>query len=132
MQSNTDVQQITSLLQTWAQAVATRNIEGILAHHSPDILMFDVPVVEVRGTEAYRQGWEQMFPWLGEHGKFELRDIEVTAGEDVAFASARVACSGKELQDKGEELDVRLTVGLKKVDGQWVVTHEHHSEVSAD
>jgi ketosteroid isomerase-like protein len=26
-----------------------------------------------------------------------------------------------------EPLDFRLTVGLKKIDGRWVIVHEHHS-----
>jgi hypothetical protein len=26
-----------------------------------------------------------------------------------------------------DELDFRLTMGLKKIAGEWVVVHEHHS-----
>jgi ketosteroid isomerase-like protein len=29
-------------------------------------------------------------------------------------------------------LDFRLTVGLRKIDGRWVITHEHHSVPAVD
>jgi ketosteroid isomerase-like protein len=25
------------------------------------------------------------------------------------------------------DLDFRLTIGLRKINGQWIVSHEHHS-----
>jgi ketosteroid isomerase-like protein len=127
-----DSVQIRELIEIWAQAVQERNLDTIVAHHDSNILMFDVPIVQLKGIKAYAESWQQMFPWLGDAGKFELSNLEVTAGGDVAFASAIVHCAGTELQQKGDELTVRLTVGLKKLDGQWMVTHEHHSVTSVD
>jgi ketosteroid isomerase-like protein len=68
-----------------------------------------------------------MFPWLGESGVFEPSRLEITVGDEVAFATAILTCARWELQARGNALTVRLTVGLKRVDGQWTVTHEHHS-----
>jgi ketosteroid isomerase-like protein len=45
----------------------------------------------------------------------------------VAFATALMRCAGTEANGDKLELDFRLTVGLKKIDGRWNVTHEHHS-----
>ena len=50
-------------------------------------------------------------------------DIRVTAGDGVAFASCMVHCDGT----SAGPLDFRLTTGLVKVNGEWTVTHEHHS-----
>ena len=50
----------------------------------------------------------------------------ITAGPDVAFVSARMHCEPTEAGKRGR-LDFRLTVGLRKDAGGWVVTHEHHS-----
>jgi ketosteroid isomerase-like protein len=45
----------------------------------------------------------------------------------MAFVSAATRCPGSETSGKDVELDFRLTIGLRKSDGQWVIVHEHHS-----
>ena len=39
----TDETMIRELVENWARAVRTKNLDGILANHSPEILMFDGP-----------------------------------------------------------------------------------------
>jgi ketosteroid isomerase-like protein len=50
-------------------------------------------------------------------------ELQVTTGSDVAFASCLIHCDGT----SAGPLDLRLTVGLRKIDGEWTITHEHHS-----
>jgi ketosteroid isomerase-like protein len=58
---------------------------------------------------------------------FEIVSLEVTAGEDVAYAHALLRCgTPDELEDKPENR-LRLTLGLRKESGRWIVAHEHHS-----
>lgn len=45
------------------------------------------------------------------------------AGDQVAFATSLVHCDGT----SAGALDFRLTTGLKKEQGSWVIVHEHHS-----
>ena len=126
-----DTAAIRELVENWAAAVRARNLDGILAHHSPDILMFDVPPPIVsRGIEEYRKTWDLFFSWSS--GVFEIREMNVTAGSDVAFVTALMRCAGTEKNGEKTELDFRLTIGLRKIDGQWVVMHEHHSIPAAD
>ena len=56
----------------------------------------------------------------------KAHDAEITAGKDVAFATATGRCAGVDLNGKREELQFRLTMGLGKIDGSGVI-HEHHS-----
>lgn len=53
--------------------------------------------------------------------------MDITAGNDVAFAVATMHCAGQGHNGEHEATDFRLTVGLRKIDGQWIITHEHHS-----
>lgn len=126
MSQSTDVAQITELVTAWAQAITDHDLAATVAHHSDDILMFDVPTTALHGISEYRKSWQPFFPYLGATGKFVLNDLAVTAGDTVAFATAIVQCVG----ERSDELTVRLTVGLRKVDGEWTVTHEHHSVAS--
>ena len=51
-----DEGQIRTLVDAWGKAVRVRDIEGALARHADDIMMFDVPMpVQAKGMEAYRR-----------------------------------------------------------------------------
>jgi len=121
---NRDEALVRALLEAWARAVREGDMEGVLAHHAGDIVMFDVPApLQVRGIDAYRKQWEVFFREQGK-GAFDLGELEIAAGSDVAFAYAILTCG---TTDPASQFQVRLTVGLRKVNGDWLVTHEHHS-----
>jgi len=125
----TDEEHITTLIQNWAAAVHSGDLPAVLADHSPDIVMFDVPPPEqgVRGLAEYRETWPPFFQWQASGAVFEPVSIEVTAGADVAFAIALLRCGTADEFERNPDVRLRLTVGLRKVDGRWQVTHEHHS-----
>ena len=124
----TDEARIRDLIEAWARAVRAKNIDGIMALHSPDILLFDVPPpIQSLGADAYRKSWEQFFSWFGDSGVFEISDLKITAGDDVAYCHGLIRCGGSETNGNKVELVVRLTVCYRKIDGQWMVMHEHHS-----
>lgn len=58
--------------------------------------------------------------------------MSVTAGTDVAFVVATLRCAEPGANGEHKRLDFRLTVGLRKVDDRWTVTHEHHSIPALD
>jgi len=117
---------IHDLIQRWAKAVRDKNIDGILANHSADILMFDVPPpIQSQGIDAYKKTWELFFDWSRNDPVFDIQEINISAGNQVAFVTALMRCAGKTANDS--QLDFRLTVGLRKIDDQWTVMHEHHS-----
>jgi uncharacterized protein (TIGR02246 family) len=123
-----DEQAIRSLIERWANAVHDGDLDAVLTDHSDDIQMFDVPPPnEVRGIDAYRELWPPFFEWQRRGAVFEIVSLDVTAGEDVAFATALLRCGTDEDFAKDPGLRLRLTVGLRRDDDRWVVSHEHHS-----
>jgi uncharacterized protein (TIGR02246 family) len=122
-------QQIRSLVEHWAAAVHAGDLDVVLADHADDIVMFDVPPPHdgVRGIEAYRDTWPPFFQWQASGARFEIVELDVTAGDDVAFAWALLVCaSPEEIADK-PDVRLRLTLGLRRAGERWVVAHEHHS-----
>ena len=119
---------IRELIEDWARAVRAEDYAGILAHHSEDMLMFDVPPpFESKGIKAYRDTWNLFYSSQPVPIVFDIRRIEVVAGADVAFAAALMQCQEKGKDGELVKLDFRLTVGLRKINGQWTILHEHHS-----
>ena len=122
-------QQIRTLIERWAEAVHAGDLSAVLADHADDIVMFDVPPpdVGVRGIEAYRETWPPFFEWQARGASFEIVSLEIAAGEDVAYAHALLRCGMPEELAESPQRRLRLTLGLRREDGRWVVAHEHHS-----
>lgn len=120
MNQGTDEAQIRLLVETWAEAVREQDMNGVLAHHSNDILMFDVPMPpQSKCTEAYKKTWELFFANSpGGPGSFDVADLQITASEMVAYAHAILRIF---------DSSARLTIGMRKENGQWLIAHEHHS-----
>jgi uncharacterized protein (TIGR02246 family) len=128
-----DEQQIRSLIDRWAEAVRREDLPAIRASHDANILMFDVPPPFLsRGLDDYMTTWQLFFSNVEKPIAFSFEDIEVTAGADVAFATAKGRCVNIDRAGKREPLEFRLTMGLKKIDGKWRVLHEHHSLPALD
>jgi uncharacterized protein (TIGR02246 family) len=125
----TDEQQIRHLIERWAAAVHAGDMAAVLADHAADIVMFDVPPPQqgLRGIDAYRDSWPGFFEWQDAGALFEIESLEVTAGAEVAFAFALLRCGTPEQFKQAPDQRLRLTIGLRKIDGRWTVTHEHHS-----
>jgi uncharacterized protein (TIGR02246 family) len=123
-----DESAIRALIERWAQAVRNQDRAAIREHHDADMLMFDVPPPFLsRGLDAYMASWELFFSCAPKPVAFDFHDIEITAGEDVAFATAIGNCVNIDSKGKREPLQFRLTMGLRKIDGGWRIMHEHHS-----
>jgi uncharacterized protein (TIGR02246 family) len=126
--AKSDATEIRSLIERWSQAVRDEDRTKIRQDHADDILMFDVPPpLRSRGIDEYMATWDLFFGSMEKPVAFDFTDVEVTAGTDVAFATAIGHCVNIDKSGRREPLTFRLTMGLRKIAGRWVVTHEHHS-----
>ena len=128
----TDDKEVRALIEQWAAAVHNGDLDVVLADHANDIVMFDVPPPQegVRGIDAYRGTWPPFFEWQRKGASFEIVELVVTAGDDVAFAHALLRCGTPEELQQEPDRRLRLTIGLRRESGRWVVAHEHHSFTS--
>jgi uncharacterized protein (TIGR02246 family) len=129
----TDEQPIRRLIERWATAVHAGDMATVLADHAADIVMFDVPPPEggLRGIDAYRDSWPGFFEWQASGATFQITELDVTAGADVAYAFALLRCGTAEELAGQPDRRLRLTIGLRREDGRWVIAHEHHSFTDA-
>lgn len=128
-----DEASIRELIEAWAAAVRRKDIDAILQDHASDFVMFDVPPpFEIRGLEGYRRSWDLFFSWSSDPIPFDIHGLNITVGSDVAFVVATMGCAEPGPDGNPVPLDFRLTVGLRKINGKWTVTHEHHSVPAVD
>ncbi|XJF14147.1 nuclear transport factor 2 family protein [Mycobacterium sp. AMU20-3851] len=120
---------IRALITGWVDGIRTCDLESVTAAHAQDIVMFDVPppYSGVRDIAAYRDSWPPFFDFIRGGATFELVDLDVVAGDDVAFAYALARCgTEQDFADNPDNL-LRLSIGLRKTPDGWQVVHEHHS-----
>jgi ketosteroid isomerase-like protein len=124
---------IRGIIEEWAVAAHTGDLTTVTAHHAPTIVMYDVPPPEngVQGLAAYRDTWPGFFEWQ-RRASFDLVSLDVVAGEDVAFAYGLLRCGTPEELAAAPDRRLRLTMGLRKIDGHWSILHEHHSFTARD
>ncbi|MFJ1735352.1 YybH family protein [Streptomyces sp. NPDC088254] len=124
-----DDEQIRALITRWAQAVHNGDIQAVLADHAEDLLLYHVtpPHEGIRGLAAYRVLWPPFFAWQALGARFEIDTLDVVAGADVAYAHALLRCGTPEELAERPTLRLRLTFGLRKEHGRWLIAHEHHS-----
>jgi ketosteroid isomerase-like protein len=89
-------------------------VGGWRVDHTADLVMFDVPPPEegVRGIDAYSATW---LPRQARGASFEILELEVTAGSDVAFTWALLRC-GTPQDPPGNR--PRLALGLREEKGR--------------
>jgi ketosteroid isomerase-like protein len=122
----TNEKQIRDLIERWIAAIHAGDLEAVVADHADDIVMFDVPPPDqgVRGMAAYRETWPGFFEYVRHGAAFELKELTVVDGADVAFAYALLNCGQP---DEMGSKALRLTLGLRREGDRWIVVHEHHS-----
>src|SRR6201986_5615991 len=93
MSEPTEELRIKGLLEAWADAVRRHDVRAILAHHDPDMVMFDLPPpLQCKGIREYEKTWDLFFRYHKPATAFDFRELTVTAGQDVAFAVAIMYC----------------------------------------
>ncbi|MET7684835.1 SgcJ/EcaC family oxidoreductase [Streptomyces sp. NPDC005423] len=124
-----DTTQIRTLITRWAEAVHRGDLDGVLAHHAEDLVMYDVPPPHegIHGLAAYAASWPPFFAWQAQGARFDIDSLDVTAGADVAYAHALLRCGTPDEYAACPTLRLRLTFGLRKEGDRWLVAHEHHS-----
>jgi ketosteroid isomerase-like protein len=124
---NKNEKDVRELIENWAKAVRNKDIDAILAFHSTNLVMYDVPEpFQSAGLDEYRKTWDLFFGCAGRI-VFDILELNIVADDQVAFAFGKLECLDKNEQGDYVPLFFRLTVGLKKIKGEWSILHEHHS-----
>jgi ketosteroid isomerase-like protein len=118
--------EIQELLARRLNAISKKDVAGVLACGTPDIAIYSLapPLVSsVDGGEGLR-AW--FATWQGQIG-LSLANMTVVAEGDVAFAHGLAHLTGTKSGGERVDLWFRETFGLRKVEGTWLIVHDHES-----
>jgi len=132
--TNNDKAEIRALLDRWAKAFQAHDIEGIMAIYAPGdaVVAYDIaPPLQYRGKESYRKDYQEFLAQYDGPIYVEYRDMRIVSSGDVGFAHALERFSGKLKGGQQSDMWLRYTGGLRKMNGKWLIVHDHVS-VPAD
>jgi uncharacterized protein (TIGR02246 family) len=119
--------QIRERMDTLAQALRAKNINSLMAHYAPDVVVFDLMPLQTLGVDAYRKNFEAWFASVQGPIDYEIRDLRIVVRDDVAFCCYLGHVRSTRRTGEKNDYRVRVTASLHNMNGQWMVAHEHVS-----
>lgn len=121
-------EQVVERVGTLAQAIRAKDIQALMAHYAPDVIVFDLrPPLRVEGAAAYRRNFEAWFEGVEGAIAFDVEHLQVDGAGDLALSHyvAHVQFAAR----AGAAIDyrVRVTAEWRERGGQWRIAHEHIS-----
>src|SRR6266566_7779273 len=120
--------EIKRVIEGYVEALHAKDIDGVMSMYAPEIVTFDVvPPLQYVGADAMRKRWEEVFSSLPGPVGYEIADLSITVGEDMAFTHSfnRTSATLPTGQQIGTWL--RWTACWCKIGGQWLIVHDQIS-----
>jgi ketosteroid isomerase-like protein len=116
------------LIEARVAAVAAKDVETLVAQYAEDVTLFDAlgPLRDT-GRDVERRRLQEWFGAYRTAIDLRIRDLEVVAGGDVAFAHYLFQVKGTMTDGTDVDMAVRSTVGFRRGEDGWKIVHEHSS-----
>ena len=111
-----------------AEGIRAQDLEGLERLYTADVVSFDVePPLQHVGVAAKLKNWSNVFTFF-QDAAYEVRDLDLTVGDDVAFGHCFGRLSGTLRNGTATSgMWVRATFCFQQVDGNWLIAHDQVS-----
>jgi ketosteroid isomerase-like protein len=119
-----DEAEIKKVIERGVEALRNKDLDGVMTMYAPDLVSFDiVPPLQYVGADVYRKHWGEALSSFPGPINYEVVDLSITVGGDVAFAHSfnRLSATMSNGQTVGNWL--RWTACFRKIDGKWLIAH---------
>ncbi|WP_201386905.1 nuclear transport factor 2 family protein [Ktedonobacter sp. SOSP1-85] len=119
-----DEAEIKKVIEGFVEALRAKNLDGVMSMYAPELVSFDiVPPLQYVGTDAYRKQWGEAFSSFPGPINYEIVDLSITVGGDVAFAHSFNRLSGTMATGQRIGNWLRWTACFQKINGTWLLVH---------
>jgi len=125
---NNDEAEIKRAIKRYVEALRARDIDGVMSIYAPELVAFDlVPPLKYVGADVYRNHWLEGWSLLQGSMGYEVADLDITVGDDVAFTHSFNWSSVTLTTGQKTDFWVRWTTCWRKMGGKWLIVHMHVS-----
>ena len=123
---------IREMIGGFVKAIRAKDIFGVLSVFAPEVVSFDLgPPLQHGGGEAFMKRWQELFESFQGPIDYEVRDLSITVGDEVAFSHSLNRIAGTMKNGQKTDRWLRWTACYRKNHDKWRIFHEHVS-VPAD
>jgi PhnB protein len=118
--------EIRKVIDDLAYALRSKDAGAVLSHYAPNLVHFSLapPLISAASDVKDLNAW--FATWQGPIS-YEIHDLRITAGGDVAFSHSLNRMQGTNAAGGKDDLWFRHTLGFRKISGEWKIVHEHES-----
>jgi ketosteroid isomerase-like protein len=96
-------------MERWCAAIRAMALDGVTSTYARDIASFDVgPPLRHAGAEAKMDNWAGVVAMFQPPLDYEIRDLTITVGDDVAFGHSLNRISSTSKDGKKKDIWVRF------------------------
>ena len=125
-----DMPQIQALEKSFLDALNAKDLNGIMSVYVPDdsLIVFDaMPPRQYIGANAYRKDWEVVMAAYPGAWHAELIDWKIDTEGSLGYGHGFFHSVATDKDGKPADFTVRLTDVYRKINGKWLIVHEHVS-----
>ncbi|MEU4623649.1 nuclear transport factor 2 family protein [Actinoplanes sp. NPDC023801] len=121
--------EIREVIESKAALLETGDAKAILSYYAPTFVEFNLaPPLRQPGDGRDPAPLETWMANFAAPPRREVTQLEITTDGDVAFATSIDSLSAVPRGSTDRfTMWFRVTLGLRRIDGRWLVTHEHES-----
>ena len=116
------------VIEAIAKAVREKDVDAMLAHCAPDIVIFDMlPPLKHQGRDAIQRLWKKTLAAFDAPVDYEVHQLELAVGEEIAFCRSLNRFGGARVGGERNVNWLCSTLGFRKLEGRWKLVHQHVS-----
>ena len=121
---NNEEAAIKRVIEGFVEALRAKDLDGVMSMCAPELVSFDIaPPLQYVGADAMRKRWEEVFSSFPGPMGYEIADLDITVGDDVAFTHSFNRSSVTLPTGQKIGFWVRWTACWRKIGGKWLIVH---------
>jgi ketosteroid isomerase-like protein len=123
------MQEIQDVIESRQARLAAGDVKGMLESYAPQVVQFTLaPPLGAVTDSSDPSGIEQWVATFEAPPVRAVTQLDIAADGDVAFATSIDSMTAIPRGDSEPfTLWYRVTLGLRRIDGKWLIVHEHAS-----
>jgi len=119
---------IRKLVDAFVRSIREKDLDGVMAAFAPDVVSFDLgPPLQHGGGETFAKRWRELFDAYDGALDYQVRDLSITVGVDIAFSRSLNHVSGTLKNGQKTARWLRWTACYQRLNGKWLIVHEQVS-----
>jgi ketosteroid isomerase-like protein len=107
---------------------AAKTLTQVMSVFAPEVVSFDLgPPLQHGGGKTFMKHWQELFESYQSPIEYEVRDLGIIAGDDVAFSHSLNRIRGTMKNGQKTDRWLRWTACYRKTNGKWLIVHEQVS-----